>query len=149
GFVSNSILMYYALMALQLIQYGARIEDVDQAAKALRVLPPFISFDNWKPSIVEDVTRVMFELRGDEFLRSSKLLAALAKENPRFNVDQKPNPATNQLVKIPKREIGATSIKRVLKTVIHMAAARVVELGESPATVNFVATEGVKFPRRR
>jgi 3-hydroxybutyryl-CoA dehydrogenase len=147
GFVSNSILMYYAVMALQLVQCGARIEDVDQAAKELRVLPPFISFDSWKPSIVEDVTRVMFELRGDEFLRSSKLLAALAKDNPRFYVDQKPNPAIYQLVKIPNREIGATSIKRALKTVIHVAAARVVELGESPATVDFVATEGVKIPQ--
>ena len=35
GFVSNSILMYYAVMALQLVQCGARIEDVDQAAKEL------------------------------------------------------------------------------------------------------------------
>jgi 3-hydroxybutyryl-CoA dehydrogenase len=147
GFVSNSILMYYAVMALQLVQCGARIEDVDQAAKELRLLPPFISLDSWKPSIVEDVTRVMFELRGDEFLRSSKLLAALAKENPRFYVDQKPNPAIYQLVKIPNREIVATSIKRALKTVIHVAAARVVELGESPATVDFVATEGVKIPQ--
>ncbi len=82
GFVSNSILMYYAVMALQLLQCGARIEDVDQTAKELRLLPPFISFDSWKPSIVEDVTQVMFELRGDEFLRSSKLLTALAKDNP-------------------------------------------------------------------
>jgi 3-hydroxyacyl-CoA dehydrogenase, C-terminal domain len=31
--------------------------------------------------------------------------------------------------------------------VIHMAAARVVELGESPAIVDFVATEGVKIPQ--
>jgi 3-hydroxybutyryl-CoA dehydrogenase len=147
GFVSNGILMYYAVMALQLVQCGARIEDVDQAAKELRVLPPFISFDNWKPSIVEDVTRVMFELRGDEFLRSSKLLASLAKDNPRFYVDQKPNPAIYQLVKIPNREIGATSIQRALKIVIHVAATRVVELGESPATVDFVATEGVKIPQ--
>src|SRR5262245_5894191 len=147
GFVSNSILMYYAIMALQLIQCGARIEDVDQAAKELRVLPPFISFDNWKPSIVEDVTRVMFELRGDEFLRSSKLLAALAKDNPKFYIDQKPNPAIYRLLETPNREIGAASIKRALKTVIHMAAARVVELGESPAIVDFVATEGVKIPQ--
>ena len=147
GFVSNSILMYYAVMALQLVQCGARIEDVDQAAKELRVLPPFISFDNWKPSIVEDVTRVMFELRGDEFLRSSKLLAALAKDNPKFYMDQKPNPAIYRLVETPNREIGAASIKRALKTVIHVAAARVVELGESPATVDFVATEGVKIPQ--
>jgi 3-hydroxyacyl-CoA dehydrogenase len=147
GFVSNSILMYYAVMALQLVQCGARIEDVDQAAKELRLLPPFISFDSWKPSIVEDVTRVMFELRGDEFLRSSKLLTALAKDNPRFYIDQKPNPEIYGLVEIPNREMGATSIKRALKTVIHVAAARVVELGESPAIVDFVATEGVKVPQ--
>jgi 3-hydroxybutyryl-CoA dehydrogenase len=147
GFVSNSILMYYAVMALQLVQCGARIEDVDQAAKELRVLPPFISFDNWKPSIVEDVTQVMFELRGDEFLRSSKLLAALAKDNPKFYIDQKPNPAIYRLVKTTNREIDVSSIKRALKTVIRMAAARVVELGESPAIVDFVATEGVKIPQ--
>src|SRR4030095_3971088 len=147
GFVSNSILMYYAVMALQLVQCGARIEDVDQAAKELRLLPPFISFDNWKPSIVEDVTRVMFELRSDEFLRSSKLLTALAKDNPKFYMDQKPNPAIYRLVETPNREIGAASIKRALKTVIRVAAARVVELGESPAIVDFVATEGVKIPQ--
>src|SRR5882724_13164666 len=147
GFVSNSILMYYAVMALQLVQCGARIEDVDQAAKELRVLPPFISFDSWKPSIVEDVTRVMFELRGDEFLRSSKLLTALAKANPKFYLDQKPNPEIYRLVEAPNRKIGAASIRRALKTVIHIAAARVVELGESPDTVDFVATEGVKIPQ--
>ena len=147
GFVSNSILMYYAVMALQLVQCGARIEDVDQAAKELRLLPPFISFDSWKPAIVEDVTRVMFDLRGDEFLRSSKLLTALAKDNPRFYIDQKPNPEIYRLIETPNRKIGATSIKRALKTVIHVAAARVVELGESPPTVDFVATEGVKIPQ--
>jgi 3-hydroxyacyl-CoA dehydrogenase len=147
GFVSNSILMYYAVMALQLLQCGARIEDVDQAAKELRLLPPFISFDSWKPSIVEDVTRVMFDLRGDAFLRSSKLLTALAKDNPKFYIDQKPNPTIYQLVEKPKRDIGLASIKRALKAVIHVAAARVVELGESPETVDFVATEGVKIPQ--
>ena len=147
GFVSNSILMYYAVMALQLVQCGARIEEVDQAAKELRLLPPFISFDSWKPSIVEDVTRVMFDLRGDEFLRSSTLLAALAKDNPKFYIDQKPNPTIYRLVEKPKRDIGPASIKRALKAVIHVAAARVVELGESPATVDFVATEGVKIPQ--
>jgi 3-hydroxyacyl-CoA dehydrogenase len=146
GFVSNSILMYYAIMALQLLQCGARIEEVDQVAKELRLLPPFISFDSWKPSIVEDVTQVMFELRGDEFLRSSKLLTALAKDNPKFYVDQKPNPDIYRLVEAPNRDIGPASIKRALKTVIHVAAARVVELGESPATVDFIATEGVKIP---
>jgi 3-hydroxyacyl-CoA dehydrogenase len=147
GFVSNSILMYYAVMALELVQCGAHIEDVDQAAKELRLLPPFISFDSWKPSIVEDVTRVMFDLRGDAFLRSSKLLTALAKDNPKFYIDQKPNPTIYRLVERPKRDIGPASIKRGLKAVIHVAAARVVELGESPATVDFVATEGVKIPQ--
>ena len=147
GFVSNSILMYYAVMALELVQCGARIEDVDQAAKELRLLPPFISFDSWKPSIVEDVTRVMVDLRGDAFLRSSKLLTALAKDNPKFYIDQKPNPTIYRLVERPKRDIGPASIKRALKAVIHVAAARVVELGESPATVDFVATEGVKIPQ--
>jgi 3-hydroxybutyryl-CoA dehydrogenase len=145
GFVSNSILMYYAVMALQLVECGARIEDVDQAAKELRLLPPFISFDSWKPSIVEDVTRVMFGLRGDVFLRSSKLLAVLAKDNPKFYIDQKPNRAIHRLVEAPNRHVGQASIKRALKAVIHVAAARVVELGESPVTVDLVATEGVKI----
>ena len=147
GFVSNSILMYYAVMALQLVQCGARIEDVDQAAKELRILLPFVSFDSWKPSIVEDVTRVMFELRGDAFLRSSKLLTSLAKNNPKFYIDQKPNPEIYRLVETLNREIGAASIKRALKTVIHVAAARVIELGESPDIVDFVATEGIKIPQ--
>jgi 3-hydroxybutyryl-CoA dehydrogenase len=147
GFVSNSILMYYAVMALRLVQWGARIEDVDQTAKEIGLLPPFISFDSWKPSIVEDVTRVMFELRGDEFLRSSKLLALLAKDNPKFYIDQKPNSEIYRFVEPPNPKIDAASIKRALKTVIHVAAARVVELGESPATVDFVATEGVKIPQ--
>src|SRR4029450_3827259 len=147
GFVSNSILMYYAVMALQLVQCRARIEDVDQAAKELRLLPPFISFDSWKPSIVEDVTRVMFELRGDEFLRSSKLLTALAKDNPKFYIDQKPNARIYQRIETPKRAINAENIKRALTTVIHIASARVAELGESPSTVDFIATEGIKIPQ--
>ena len=70
GFVSNGILMVYAVMAVRLLERGARIDQVDQAAKELKLLPPFISFDSWKPSIVEDVTRIMAELRGDTFLRS-------------------------------------------------------------------------------
>src|SRR5262245_36380039 len=53
GFVSNGILMIYAVMALRLLECGARIEQVDEAAKELKLLPPFISFDSWKPSIVE------------------------------------------------------------------------------------------------
>ncbi|HWH76120.1 MAG TPA: 3-hydroxyacyl-CoA dehydrogenase NAD-binding domain-containing protein, partial [Candidatus Binatus sp.] len=63
GFVSNGILMIYAVMAARLLECGARIEQVDQAAKELKLLPPLISFDSWKPSIVEDVTRIMRELR--------------------------------------------------------------------------------------
>ncbi len=62
-------------------------------------------------------------------------------------MDQKPNPEIYRLVEAPNRDIGPTSIKRALKTVIHVAAARVVELGESPATVDFIATEGVKIPQ--
>ncbi len=147
GFVSNGILMYYAVMALQLVQCGARIEDVDQTAKEIGLLPPFISFDSWKPSIVEDVTRVMFELRGDEFLRSSKLLSVLAKDNPKFYIDQKPNAQIYQWIETPKRAINAENIKRALTTVIHIASARVAELGESPATVDFIATEGIKIPQ--
>jgi hypothetical protein len=91
GFVSNSVLMMYAVMALRLLQAGATIEAVDGAAKELRSLPPLFSFDSWKPSIVEDVTRLMFEFRGDDFLRSSTLLVTLAKSNPSFYVGQKPN----------------------------------------------------------
>jgi 3-hydroxybutyryl-CoA dehydrogenase len=146
GFVSNSILMYYAVMALQLLESGATIEGVDQAAKGVRLLPPFISFDSWKPSIVEDVTRVMFELRGDQFLRSSYLLSVLAKDNPRFYMDQKPNEKIYNLAGGRKRHLGEPSIMRALKTTILVAAARVVELGESPATVDFIATQGIKIP---
>ena len=147
GFVSNGILMVYAVMACRLLEYGARVEEVDLAAKELRLLPPFISFDSWKPSIVEDVTRVMFELRGDTFLRSSKLLTRLAQDNPRFYFEQKPNPKIYELAAARGGSLDAASIKRALKTSILIAAARVAELGESPATVDFVATEGVKIPQ--
>jgi 3-hydroxyacyl-CoA dehydrogenase len=147
GFVSNGILMVYAVMALRLLQCGARIDAVDQAAKELKLLPPLISFDSWKPSIVEDVTRVMFDLRGDPFLRSSKLLARLAQNNPRFYVDQKPNPAIDQVTGAQDRSLDNESIKRALQISMTIAAARVAELGESPATVDFIATEGVKMPR--
>src|SRR6185312_10378476 len=133
GFISNSILMVYAVMALRLLEEGATIEAVDQAARELKLLPPLFSFDSWKPSIVEDVTRVMFESRGDDFLRSSKLLAALAKGNPFFYVEQKPNAAIYQLVE--KRGAGSdpSMIKQALLTSVRVAAARAVELGESPA----------------
>jgi len=147
GFVSNSVLMVYAVMALRLIESGASIEAVDGAAKELRVLPPCISFDSWKPSIVEDVTRVMFEFHGDDYLRSSKLLAALAKGNPTFYVDQKPNPAIYNLVERRGDAPDPSIVKLALLTSIRLAAARTVELGEAPATVDFISTEGLKFPR--
>ena len=147
GFVSNSVLMVYAVMALRLIESGASIEAVDGAAKELRVLPPCISFDSWKPSIVEDVTRVMFEFRGDDYLRSSKLLAALAKGNPLFYLDQKPNPAIYDLVEKRGDAPDPSIVKLALLTSIRLAAARTVELGEAPATVDFISTEGLKFPR--
>ncbi|MEX0801865.1 MAG: 3-hydroxyacyl-CoA dehydrogenase family protein [Candidatus Binatia bacterium] len=146
GFVSNSILMYYAVMALHLLQSGARIEQVDQAAKHLGLLPPFISFDSWKPSIVEDVTRVMAEARGDTFLRSSKLLSILARNNPAFYVAQKPNPQIYDCVGRQDATADSSSIERALKAAIYVAAARVVELGEDPIKVDFIAVEGIKIP---
>jgi 3-hydroxybutyryl-CoA dehydrogenase len=147
GFVSNSVLMIYAVMALRLIESGATIEAVDGAAKELRALPPCLSYDSWKPSIVEDVTRVMHEFRGDSYLRSSKLLAALAKENPFFYVDQKPNPAIYNLFEGTGRAPDQALIKLALLTSVRVAAARTVELGETPATVDSIATDGLKFPR--
>ena len=147
GFVSNSVLMVYAVMALRLVERGVAIEAVDNAAKELRALPPLFSFDSWKPSIVEDVTRVMHEFRGDEFLRSSKLLAALAKGNPLFYMDQKPNAAIYELAEKRGAGLDASMIKLALQTSVRVAAARTVELGEAPATVDFVSTEGLKFAR--
>jgi 3-hydroxyacyl-CoA dehydrogenase len=147
GFVSNGILMIYAVMALRLLECGARIEQVDQAAKELKLLPPFISFDSWKPSIVEDVTRVIRELRGDEFLRSSPLLSRLAESNPRFYIEQKPNPEIYRLAPVKESIIDDADIKRALRTSMIVAAARVAELGESPAVVDRVATEGIKMPQ--
>jgi 3-hydroxybutyryl-CoA dehydrogenase len=147
GFVSNSVLMIYAVMALRLIESGATIEAVDGAAKELRALPPCLSYDSWKPSIVEDVTRVMHEFRGDSYLRSSKLLAALAKDNPFFYVDQKPNPAIYNLFEGTGRAPDQALIKLALLTSVRVAAARTVELGETPVTVDFIATDGLKFPR--
>ena len=147
GFVSNSVLMVYAVMALRLIESGASIEAVDGAAKELRVLPPCISFDSWKPSIVEDVARVMFDFRGDDYLRSSKLLAALAKGNPFFYVDQKPNAAIYDLVEKRGPGLDVSILELALLTSIRIAAARTAELGEAPATVDFIAVEGLKFPR--
>ena len=147
GFVSNGILMVYAVMAVRLLECGARIEQVDQAAKELKLLPPFFSFDSWKPSIVEDVTRIMTELRGDEFLRSSPLLASLAKDNPRFYVAEKPNSAIYEQAGAGGQSLDDDTVKRALKTSMLVAAARLVELGEAPATVDYVATEGIKMPK--
>lgn len=146
GFVSNSVLMYYAVMALHLLQHGAKIDAIDEAAKRMGLLPPFISFDSWKPSIVEDVTRVMFELRGDEFLRSSKLLSKLAQNNPLFYADRKPNPVI-YAISGTAANISETVIDLALKTTIGVAAVRTVELGESPSTVDFICVEGLKIPR--
>ena len=147
GFVSNGILMIYAVMAVRLLELGARIDQVDQAAKELKLLPPFVSFDSWKPAIVEDVTRIMAELRGDTFLRSSPLLNRLAKDNPRFYVDQKPNPTIYQLADAQGKSLDDENVKRALMTSMLVAAARVAELGETPATVDLVATEGIKMPQ--
>ena len=147
GFVSNSILMVYAVMALRLLEAGASIETVDGAAKELRALAPLFSFDSWKPSIVEDVTRVMYEFRGDEFLRSSKLLGALAKSNPVFYREQKPNEEIYPLVDQPGNNPDGAMAQLALIASVRLAAARTVELGEAPATVDFIATEGLKFPR--
>jgi 3-hydroxyacyl-CoA dehydrogenase len=147
GFVSNSVLMVYAVMALRLIEAGATIDAVDSAAKELGALPPCLSYDSWKPSIVEDVTQVMFDFRGDAYLRSSKLLAALAKDNPLFYVEQKPNDAIYRLCNARGQALKPEFIKLALLTAVRVAAVRTVELGEAPATVDFIATEGLKFPR--
>jgi 3-hydroxybutyryl-CoA dehydrogenase len=147
GFVSNSVLMVYAVMALRLLEAGATIEAVDSAAKELRALPPLFSFDSWKPSIVEDVTRVMFEFRGDDYLRSSMLLATLAKNNPLFYVEQKPNAAIYDLIEKRGAGVDPSMVKLALLTSIRIAAARTVELGEAPGIVDFISTEGLKFPR--
>jgi hypothetical protein len=105
------------------------------------------SFDSWKPSIVEDVTRVMFEFRGDDFLRSSTLLAALAKSNPVFYAGQRPNEEIYNLIEKRGAGLDPSMLKMALLTSVRVAAARTVELGESPATVDFISTEGLKFPR--
>ncbi len=147
GFVSNGILMIYAVMAVRLLERGARIDQVDRAAKELKLLPPFISFDSWKPSIVEDVTRIMAELRGDTFLRSSALLSRLAKDNPRFYIDQKPNPQIYELANAHGQSLDDDNVKRALMTSMLVAAARIAELGEAAATVDFVATQGIKMPQ--
>lgn len=146
GFISNSILMVYAVMALRLLEEGATIEAVDQGARELKLLPPLFSFDNWKPSIVEDVTRVMFEHRREPFLRSSRLLKRLATDNPRFYVAQQANSNIYDLLEGTKRSVDDATLKQALRMATLVAAARVVELGESPSTIDFVAQEGIKLP---
>ena len=147
GFVSNSVLMIYAVMALRLIEAGATIEAVDGVAREMQSLPPLFSFDSWKPSIVEDVTRVMFEFRGDDFLRSSTLLTALAQNNPLFYAGQKPNHEIYNLIEQRDSGLDPSMLKLALLTSIRIGAARTVELGESPATVDFISIEGLRFPR--
>lgn len=145
GFVSNSILMYHAVAALWLLERGATIEAVDETAKELGLLPPFISFDSWKPSIVEDVTRVMYELRGDQFLRSSPSLMVLARINPRFYLEQKPNPQVYIFLRTEPAGMDQALIRRALMVSIRVAAARVVELGEDPGTVDHIAVHGLRI----
>jgi 3-hydroxyacyl-CoA dehydrogenase len=147
GFVSNSILMYHAVAALWLLEHGASIEAVDQTAQELGLLPPFISFDSWKPSIVDDVTRVMYELRGDAFLRSSPSLVVLARLNPRFYLDQKPNRQVYTCLGREPAGLDQELIRRVLTVSIRVAAARIVELGEDPGTVDHIAVNGLRIPR--
>jgi 3-hydroxyacyl-CoA dehydrogenase len=146
GFVSNGILMPYAVMALRLLERGARIEQVDAAAKESGLLPPLISFDAWKPSIVEDVTRVMFELRGDSFLRSSKLLGALAPGNPPFYKQGTPNATIAELAASGAADLPGPVVRNALRATVLAAAARVVELGEEPSVVDLVAVQGIKVP---
>ncbi len=146
GFVSNSVLMYYAIMALKLLENGARFEEVDGAARTLGLLPPFFSFDRWRPSILEDVTRVMFEKRGDEFLRSSSLLPVLAQKNPSFYLGQEPNAEIYGLVDVPSRALDESTIKMGLKASLYAGATRVAELGEDTVKVDFICVEGLKLP---
>jgi 3-hydroxyacyl-CoA dehydrogenase len=146
GFVSNSILMFYAVMALRLLEAGGRIQQIDAVTRALKMLPPFVSFDSWRPSIVADVTRIMDEIRGDRFLRSSRLLPIIARENPKFYVDQKPNETLSEIARKGEQTLDDDSIRRALDCSIRIAAVRSVELGESPAVVDFIATEGLKLP---
>lgn len=147
GFVSNGILMIYAVMACRLLERGARIEQIDQAAKELKLLPPLLSFDSWKPSIVEDVTSIMRELRGDEFLRSSKLLARLAEANPRFYAGANANPKIYELAAAGDASLSDADVQLALQTSMLVAAARVGELGEAQPVVDRVATDGIKMPR--
>jgi hypothetical protein len=79
-------------------------------------------------------------------LRSSTLLATLAKSNPSFYVGQKPNEEIYNLIEKRGAGLDPSMLKLALLTSIRIGAARTVELGESPATVDFISTEGLKFP---
>lgn len=61
--------------------------------------------------------------------------------------NQKPNPAIYNLVERRGDAPDPSIAKLALLTSIRLAAARTVELGEAPATVDFISTEGLKFPR--
>jgi len=43
--------------------------------------------------------------------------------------------------------VDLSMVKLALLTSIRIAAARTVELGEAPGIVDFISTEGLKFPR--
>jgi 3-hydroxyacyl-CoA dehydrogenase len=75
------------------------------------------------------------------------LLASLAKDNPRFYLAQQPNSAIYEQAGASGRSLDDDTVKRALKTSMLVAAARVAELGEAPATVDLVATEGIKMPQ--
>ena len=103
-------------------------------------------FRSWRPSILEDVTRVMFEKRGDEFLRSSSLLPVLAQKNPSFYLGQEPNPEIYGLVDVTSRALDESTIKMGLKASLYAGATRVAELGEDTVKVDFICVEGLKLP---
>jgi 3-hydroxyacyl-CoA dehydrogenase len=43
--------------------------------------------------------------------------------------------------------LNSDVIRRALRTSIHVAAARIVELGEDPQTVDTIAVDGLKIPK--
>ena len=88
----------------------------------------------------------MFEHRGDAFLRSSNLLTRLAKDNPEFYVGRLANAKIYDLAEAQGRSMDDESVKHALRASTIIAAARVAELGESPATIDFIATQGIKLP---
>jgi hypothetical protein len=71
----------------------------------------------------------------------------LAKSNPAFYAGHKANEAIYNLIEKRGSGLDQSIVKLALLTSIRVAAARTVELGESPTTVDFISTEGLKFPR--